>query len=136
MPEGMNTLVKLQHLNLSYTKAYEIPILVLPKYKFLESLFIIGLWQFSLQPTFVDVLATCSSSAVLEANFDTAQEFDKYIASGHWYMLDSFRFFMGYPPSSTNTGKIASDSLGFISTWKSFEQDQLIISDFPSKLTR
>ncbi|CAA2980628.1 disease resistance RPS2-like [Olea europaea subsp. europaea] len=110
MPEGMNMFVKLQHLNLSYTKVYEIPILVLPKYKFLESLFIIGLWQFSLQPTFVDVLASCSSLAVLKANFSTMQEFDKYVASGHWYMLDSFRFFIGYIPSSTHTGK---NSIGF-----------------------
>ncbi|KAL2466356.1 Disease resistance protein [Abeliophyllum distichum] len=110
MPDGMNMLVNLQHLNLSYTKAFEIPILLLPRYKFLESLFIIGVWQFSLGPVFVDVLANCSSLAVLEANFSSMQELDKYIASGHWNMLENFRFFIGYPPASTRMG---NDCVGF-----------------------
>ncbi|KAL2483208.1 Disease resistance protein [Forsythia ovata] len=110
LPQGMNMLVNLQHLNLSYTKACEISILLLPKYKFLESLFIIDVWQFSLEPVFVDVLANCSSLAVLETNFSSMQEFDKYIASGHWNMLENFKFFIGYPPSSTRMG---NNSVGF-----------------------
>ncbi|XP_022867272.1 disease resistance protein RPS2-like isoform X1 [Olea europaea var. sylvestris] len=109
LPEGMDMLVNLQYLDLSYTGAYEIPVLRFREYKFLESLFINGL-LFSQEPNFVDALVNCSSLAVLEANFSTMQEFEKYIASGHWNMLENFRFVIGHPTYSTRMG---TDSVRF-----------------------
>ncbi|PIN11088.1 Apoptotic ATPase [Handroanthus impetiginosus] len=105
MPDGMDTLLKLQHLNLSYTNVCEFPVHLLPKYNFLESLILIGPWQFTLGQIFTDALSRCTRLAVLEVNFSSMQDFNQYVESGHWRLLENFKFFIGNPPSSTHAGK-------------------------------
>ncbi|PIN11087.1 Apoptotic ATPase [Handroanthus impetiginosus] len=105
MPEGMDMLLNLQHLNLSHTSVSEIPIHVLTTYMFLESLFLIGPWQFTLGQIFTDALSECTGLAVLEVHFSCVEDFCKYLCSHHWNSLKNFKFFIGNLPSSTHTGK-------------------------------
>ncbi|XP_073154669.1 probable disease resistance protein At4g27220 isoform X2 [Henckelia pumila] len=115
MPEGMQMLMNLQHLDLSCTKVLNAPIhLLLLNYKRLENLLIIGLWEFTIGTLFidVDVIQRCRSLVVLEVSFSSMEDFDRYINSGHWSLLDNFKFVIGYPPPSTH-GK---NSVGFFGT--------------------
>ncbi|XP_009779924.1 disease resistance protein At4g27190 [Nicotiana tabacum] len=110
-PQGMEMLLNLKHLDLSYTTVDGFDIRILGTFRFLEDLLTIGLWQplmFGLD--FVNVVASCTNLANLEANFSTLHDFNRYVLSGHWSMLESFKFCLGYPQSSKLPGK---NSVGF-----------------------
>ncbi|GFP98832.1 disease resistance protein at4g27190 [Phtheirospermum japonicum] len=112
MPEGMHALENLRHLSLSYTKVSIAQSLNLVNHKFLESLSLISLPMPAVGPTLVDALASCTSLVELEVSFGCMQDFERYVASGHWGWLENFKFLIGDddPHSSVHIGK---NSVGF-----------------------
>ncbi|KAK4488016.1 hypothetical protein RD792_003755 [Penstemon davidsonii] len=103
MPEGMKMLVNLQYLDVSFTEVFNDPYCLLPHYRFLQCLFLTGTRQFSFGKLFADFLAKYRNLVVLQVNFGNMQDFDHYIASGQWNLLENFSFFIGYPPSFMHT---------------------------------
>ncbi|XP_059310291.1 disease resistance protein At4g27190-like [Lycium ferocissimum] len=105
-PLGMEMLLNLKHLDLSYTAVYEFDIQILGTYRFLENLLTIGLWQpLMLGLDFVNVVERCTNLINLEANFSSLQDFNFYVLSDHWNTLESFKFCIGYPRSCKLPGK-------------------------------
>ncbi|KAL9159068.1 hypothetical protein ABFS82_08G110800 [Erythranthe guttata] len=143
MPEGMETLENLRHLGLSYTRVSNMSSSTFPleNYKFIESLSLIGLQLESASgesSSLVDVLASCNTLVELELSFDCMRDFDRYITSGHWSLLENFKFLIGDPTSSVDTGKNSVsffevdiyDSLGAV--WLADKVNELAIHACPS----
>ncbi|KAL7102334.1 hypothetical protein ACP275_08G113500 [Erythranthe tilingii] len=141
MPEGMETLENVRHLGLSYTRVSNMSSSTFPleNYKFIESLSLIGLQLESAGgESLVDVLASCNTLVELELSFDCMRDFDRYITSGHWSLLENFKFLIGDPTSSVDTGKNSIsffgvdiyDTLGDV--WLADKVNELAIRACPS----
>lgn len=106
MPHGMEMLANLRRLDLSHCRVNDFQSSFLLNYKMLENLLLIGLSQsLNLGKVFVDQLTSCINLSLLEANFNTIEDFNHYIISGHWSQVESFKFCIGYPESSMRFGR-------------------------------